>query len=148
MDKATEEIIAKQSAEQAVPVTGPIKVNEIVKEVRESAKEKENIAQKEAKILSEGVDSDFWRLIKAKLNARIQSMRNAASARLGAGPIDLADVGLRSLIINEVADSFQDLINLVELSNKKVTIESQEEDLPETVNEVMEVSETEKEGEK
>jgi len=133
----TQQILNQQAAEQAPPVATPSTVASTVADVRESKKEEpKETPENTKKILAMGSESDFWRVIKEKLDAKIKRMKRAHDAWLEKGNINLADVGLRSLIINEVSNAYQELIDIVEFSKKEAVIETntEKEDRPEIVS--------------
>ena len=112
--------LKKQEAEQAVPVNTPTYIDNAVRDIRESQEEaKEDVIERELKILAQGSESDFWRVLKDRIESRIKRMRKSFSQRLGEGRIELSDVGIRSLIINEVADALSEIVTMVEYAKRK-----------------------------
>lgn len=128
---------ALEEASQAVPVHSPAYfVDNVVKEIRQDQKKADlSIAEQERKVLMDGSSSEFWTILKKKMLNTIDVMRKAESTRMGTGNLDLQAIGMRSIVINEIADAFLDVIRNVEQPYRKqiVTDLSDQEDLPETV---------------
>lgn len=125
-----------QDAEQAPPVNSPTYVESSVGVLRkEQAEARETRVEQESKVLAQGSETEFWDVLKERMLRSVKAMRQAESTRMGSGPIDLQAVGLRSLIINEVADAFQGIITMVEHRKRRQAIEAAQpgEDLPDTV---------------
>ncbi len=135
-----EELLKKQAAEQAPPVQA-FDVADIITDVKKTGKEQETLAVKEEKVIIEGADSEFWQIIKSRLDRRILALRGAAALRLGAGPLDLQNIGLRAIIVNEIADGYQEVVDLVEKAKKKRLLQIADEADPDKVEMSGEVNE-------
>jgi len=116
--KTKDQILAEQAAQQAPPVTPHIDVTTIVEDVKHTADEKTLLVEKEKKAIAEGVETEFWQIIKKTLLERVEKLRGAGALRLGNGPLDLQSVGLRAIIVNEIADGFESFIKDVETVHK------------------------------
>ena len=149
MDKPVElteeQKLAKAEATQAPPVNSPSYVDNSVAQVREDqTKSRESLAEAESKLLAEGSQTPFWELLKKRMLNTIDVMRRAEATRMGQGNLDLTSIGLRSIIINEVADALEGIVKTVEVAERKqiVSNNSDAEDVTDTLG----LEEIEKQG--
>lgn len=115
-----EEIKKKQDAEQApVPPPPPAFIREAFSQAKPNKLEPKPM---DDKILADGADSDFWKLIKQRISDKINSLDSALAGavqnKVGSEQIWLQDIGIRYLLKQIVSDNMADIINFVELRAK------------------------------
>lgn len=109
-----------EEAIQAPPVNSPTYIDNAVQQIRTDQERqiKETKAENSVRILADGSDSEFWKILKDRMESMISSMRNAESTRMGEGQLDLQSIGLRSIVINEISDAFTRVIHMVEAKQR------------------------------
>lgn len=133
--RTAEEITAQAAAEQAPPVNSPSYLENSVASVRkDQEQEQQNVKMAEANALARLSGTEEWEVLKAKIQGFVVSMRRAEAVRMGEGKMDLQSIGLRSVIINEIADFAQRVITMVEQRKRRQIVDDQSrgEDVPET----------------
>lgn len=115
----TEEKIKKQEAEQAPVPPAPAFIKQAIEDSRPKKLEPKD---SDDKILAEGADSTFWKLIKQRIEDKIAGLESALSGavqnRVGSESIWLQDIGIRYLLKQIVTDNLKDITNFVELRRR------------------------------
>lgn len=140
--------LRQEEANQAPPVNSPSYMDNALAEVREDQeKDKETVASSEANALARLSEMGEWEVLKKRMLSQIDAMRRAESTRMGTGNLNLESIGLRSVVINEIADAMQRVITMVESRKRQqIVINSMpQEDIPDTVG--LETSEINQDGE-
>lgn len=122
-DKAQEEVIRQQEAEQAPVPPAPNFIRQAIKEARSVSME---VKDSDDKVMAEGADSDFWRILKRFIDSRIKTLEDLTSQKITSGNIDLQDVGLRYLISDQVTHALKEVIQFVELRQQAQRHEQEE----------------------
>ena len=125
-----------QEANQAPPVNTPSYMDNALSDVRKDQEEsKETLIQEEANALARLSEMGEWEILKTRMLRMIDAMRRAESTRMGTGNLDLQSIGLRSVVINEIADALQRVITLVEQKKRQQIVNNiaPSEDMPDTV---------------
>lgn len=114
-----EEKLNKQDAEQP-PVPPPPAF--IKQAIDDSKPKKLQPKDSDDKVLAEGADSTFWKLVKQRIDGKIETLESALAGavqnRVGAESIWLQDIGIRYLLKQVVTDNLKDIINFVELRRR------------------------------
>lgn len=115
----TEEKINKQEAEQAPVPPAPAFIKQAIED---SKPKKLQPKDEDDKILAEGSDSTFWKLVKQRIDGKIEGLEatlaGAVQNRVGSEGIWLQDIGIRYLLKQVVTDNLKDIINFVELRRR------------------------------
>lgn len=122
--ETTEEIKARQDAEQAVVPPPPAFMQSVLNQSKETPTT--NI-DGEDKILLEGSDSEFWKILKRFIEAKQKRLTELTAEAVRSSKFDLQEVGFRYLIQDQVVAALQDVINKVEFINKVKELEKKAE---------------------
>lgn len=111
--------VKKQAAEQAPPPTNAIIPPHFIRDVvEENSKVKMKPTERDTELLAELARSDAWAVLKRLITKKRDKLESATRQTLREKPDNLAEIGVRYLISDQVSGAFNEVINIVEMSEK------------------------------
>lgn len=129
-----EQILKRQAAEQApIPAPGPLHIADTLKEAK--AEDKTVDPDADVKLLIELSQSDAWDVVKRYINRKKVKLSRMTAEASRTSNFDLANVGFRYLIFDQVSAALDSVITYVENAAKMKLMERNFEDGEDTPDE-------------
>ena len=116
LKKKKDKILKEQAAQQPTPVIPPPAfIAGAIKEAKET-----RVVPKDTddKILAEGADSEFWRLLKDYINGTIEALKKKTTQAAIESGYNLELLGFRYVLMDQLENFGKDIINFVEFKKR------------------------------
>jgi hypothetical protein len=136
--------IKEQAARQAIP---PVPPPDFIKEIVEETKPKREVKPDEDKIIAQGSESDFWKILKRFIENYQENLKKTTRELATAGSFDLEAIGMKYLLSDQIVGALENVVSFVENKKKVVELKKVEaEELEKKRTELLEKRRQEIEG--
>ena len=116
-EEKEEKMKIKKEQEAAQPISPTLNVPppDFIREaVNRNKIEVKKLSEADDNVIAEGKDSDFWKLVKGFVERYQKTLKESTTEMAQTGQFDLAAIGMRYLLSDQISSALQKVVDYVE----------------------------------